>query len=159
MTKILSIDQMLLERERLGREGKRVVFTNGCFDLLHPGHVRFLDQAKSLGDILIIAINSDRSVKKLKGPDRPILTENERAEVLAALSSVDYLTIFDELTPLHLISILLPDILVKGGDWSVDQIVGRNEVEAAGGQVISLPYSEGYSTSDLLERIWNKRKQ
>jgi D-glycero-beta-D-manno-heptose 1-phosphate adenylyltransferase len=159
MTKILSIDQMLLERERLGREGKRVVFTNGCFDLLHPGHVRFLDQAKSLGDILIIAINSDRSVKKLKGPDRPILTENERAEVLAALSCVDFLTIFDELTPLKLISILLPDILVKGGDWSVDQIVGRSEVEAAGGQVTSLPYSEGYSTSDLLERIWNKRKQ
>jgi D-glycero-beta-D-manno-heptose 1-phosphate adenylyltransferase len=159
MSKILSIDQLLLERERLGREGKRVVLTNGCFDLLHPGHVRFLEQAKSHGDILIIAINSDRSVKKLKGPDRPILTENERAEVLAALSSVDFLTIFDELTPLHLISILLPDILVKGGDWSVDQIVGRNEVEAAGGQVISLPYREGYSTSDLLERIWNKRKQ
>ena len=158
MSKILSIDQLLFERERLGREGKRLVFTNGCFDLLHPGHVRYLDQAKSLGDRLIVAINSDRSVRELKGPGRPILSENERAEVLAALSCVDYLTIFDDSTPLRILSILLPDILVKGGDWSVDQIVGRAEVEAAGGRVISLPFSDGYSTSDLIERIWNRRK-
>jgi len=158
MSKILSIDQLLSERERLGREGKRLVFTNGCFDLLHPGHVRYLEQAKNLGDRLIVAINSDRSVRELKGPGRPILSENERAEVLAALSCVDYLTIFDDSTPLRIISILLPDILVKGGDWSVDQIVGRVEVEAAGGRVISLPFSDGYSTSDLIERIWNRRK-
>ena len=159
MAKILSIDQLLLERERLRREGKRVVLTNGCFDLLHPGHVRYLDQAKSLGDHLIVAINSDRSVRQLKGPDRPILSENERAEVLSALGCVDFLTIFDDPTPLRIISNLLPDILVKGGDWSVDQIVGRAEVEAAGGRVISLPFSEGYSTSDLIERIWNIRKR
>jgi len=159
MAKILSIDHLLLERERLRREGKRVVLTNGCFDLLHPGHVRYLDQAKSLGDHLIVAINSDRSVRQLKGPDRPILSENERAEVLSALGCVDFLTIFDDPTPLRIISNLLPDILVKGGDWSVDQIVGRAEVEAAGGRVISLPFSEGYSTSDLIERIWNIRKR
>jgi len=159
MSKILSIDQLLLERERLRKEGKHVVLTNGCFDILHPGHVRYLDQAKSLGDSLIIAINSDRSVRELKGPERPIMSENERAEILAALGCVDFLTIFDDPTPLRIISILLPDILVKGGDWNVDQIVGRAEVEAAGGRVISLPFSEGYSTSDLVERIWNIRKR
>jgi D-glycero-beta-D-manno-heptose 1-phosphate adenylyltransferase len=159
MAKILSIDQLQLERERLRKEGKTVVFTNGCFDLLHPGHIRYLGEARSLGDKLIVAINSDRSVRELKGPDRPILSENERAEVLAALSCVDFLTIFDESTPLTVISILLPDILVKGGDWSLEQIVGRAEVETAGGRVISLPFSEGYSTSDLIERIWNKRKR
>jgi rfaE bifunctional protein nucleotidyltransferase chain/domain len=156
MTKILSIDQLRLERERMKSEARRVVLTNGCFDLLHPGHVRFLAEAKSLGNCLIVAINSDRSVREIKGPDRPILNENDRAEVLAALSCVDFLTIFDESTPLRIISILLPDILVKGGDWSLDQIVGRAEVEAAGGRVISLPYSDGYSSSMLIERIRSK---
>jgi rfaE bifunctional protein nucleotidyltransferase chain/domain len=156
MTKILSIDQLRLERERMKSEARRVVLTNGCFDLLHPGHIRFLAEAKSLGECLMVAINSDRSVQEIKGPDRPILNENERAEVLAALSCVDFLTIFDESTPLRIISILLPDILVKGGDWSLDQIVGRAEVEAAGGRVISLPYSDGYSSSMLIERIRSK---
>jgi D-glycero-beta-D-manno-heptose 1-phosphate adenylyltransferase len=156
MAKVLSIDQLRLERERMKSEARRVVLTNGCFDLLHPGHVRFLAEAKSLGDCLMVAINSDRSVREIKGPDRPLLNENDRAEVLAALSCVDFLTIFDESTPLRIISILLPDILVKGGDWSLDQIVGRAEVEAAGGRVISLPYSDGYSSSMLIERIRSK---
>ena len=158
MTKILSIDVLRVEREKLRRQNKQVVFTNGCFDLLHPGHVRYLQQARALGDSLIVALNSDSSVRELKGPKRPILDENERAEVMAALGCVDYVTIFDDPTPRQIISVLLPDIIVKGGDWSVDRIVGREEVEAAGGRVISLPFVEGYSTSDIIERIRNKRK-
>ena len=135
------------------REGKQLVFTNGCFDLLHPGHVRYLDQARALGDSLVVALNSDRSVRALKGEGRPILSQRERAEVIAALESVDYVTTFDEETPRELITVLLPDILVKGGDWPVEQIVGREEVEAAGGKVLSLPYVEGSSTTDIIERI------
>lgn len=134
-------------------EGKRLVFTNGCFDLLHPGHVRYLYQARALGDALVVALNSDRSVRALKGEGRPILSQRERAEVMAALESVDYVTIFDEETPRELIAVLLPDILVKGGDWPIQQIVGREEVEAAGGKVLSLPYVEGLSTTDIIERI------
>lgn len=130
-----------------------MVFTNGCFDLLHPGHVRYLSHARSLGDVLIVALNSDRSVGVLKGEGRPILNQDERAEVLAALEAVDYVIVFDEETPRELISALLPDILVKGGDWPIDQIVGREEVEAAGGKVHSLPFVEGLSTSELLERV------
>lgn len=135
------------------REGKRLVFTNGCFDLLHPGHVRYLNQARGLGDALIVALNSDQSVHAIKGEGRPILTERERAEVIAALEAVDYVTIFDEETPRELIASLLPDILVKGGDWTPEQIVGREEVEAAGGKVLSLPYVEGLSTTDIIKRI------
>lgn len=135
------------------REGKRVVFTNGCFDLLHPGHVRYLAEARALGDALIVALNSDRSVRLLKGEGRPILKAEERAEVVAALQSVDFVVVFDEDTPLDLIARLLPDVLVKGGDWSVDQIVGREEVEAAGGKAVSLPYVEGSSTSEIIDRL------
>jgi len=153
MAKILSLDQLLRERERLGREGRRVVFTNGCFDLLHPGHIRYLQEARRLGDALIVALNSDRSVRELKGERRPILDQNERAEVIAALGCVDYVTIFDESTPREVIAALLPDVLVKGGDWGIDRIVGRDEVEAAGGEVLSLPFVEGCSTTDLIERI------
>ena len=153
MTKLLKIDSLVDDRERLRREGKRVVFTNGCFDLLHPGHVRYLAEARSLGDALIVGLNSDRSVRALKGEGRPILDESERAEVVAALEAVDYVVVFDEDTPQELIARLLPDVLVKGGDWPLDQIVGREEVEAAGGQVVSLPYIEGSSTSDIIERI------
>ncbi len=153
MTKIVSIDRLITERERLRREGKRLVFTNGCFDLLHPGHVRYLSQARSLGDALVVALNSDRSVRALKGEGRPILNQQERAEVIAALEAVDYVTIFDEETPRELIAAVLPDVLVKGGDWSLDEIVGREEVEAAGGQVLSIPYIEGSSTSEIIERI------
>jgi D-glycero-beta-D-manno-heptose 1-phosphate adenylyltransferase len=153
MRKILGREELVEERERMRGEGKQLVFTNGCFDLLHPGHVRYLDQARALGDALVVALNSDRSVRALKGEGRPILSQRERAEVMAALESVDYVTIFDEETPRELIAALLPDILVKGGDWPVEQIVGREEVEAAGGKVLSLPYVEGLSTTDIIERI------
>ena len=153
MTKILAVEELVRKREALRRDGLAVVFTNGCFDLLHPGHVRYLADARSLGDVLVVALNSDRSVRILKGEGRPILNEQERAEVVAALQAVDYVTIFDQETPLALIARLLPDILVKGGDWSVDEIVGREEVEAAGGKVLSLPYIEGKSTTEIIERI------
>ena len=153
MSKLLDKEHLALERDRLRKEGKRVVFTNGCFDLLHPGHVRYLAQARALGDALIVGINSDRSVRELKGKGRPILNEQERAEVLAALESVDFVVVFDEQTPRQLIAAILPDILVKGGDWTIDTIVGREEVEAAGGQVFSLPYVEQQSTSEIIARI------
>jgi D-glycero-beta-D-manno-heptose 1-phosphate adenylyltransferase len=153
MAKILTLDQLRTERERLGRLGRRVVFTNGCFDLIHPGHIRYLQEARRLGEALIVALNSDRSVRELKGEKRPILDQNERAEVVAALGCVDYVTIFDEPTPREIIAALLPDVLVKGGDWGIDRIVGREEVEAAGGEVLSLPFVEGCSTTDLIERI------
>jgi D-beta-D-heptose 7-phosphate kinase/D-beta-D-heptose 1-phosphate adenosyltransferase len=135
------------------REGKRVVFTNGCFDLLHPGHVRYLAEARAMGDALIVGLNSDRSVRLLKGEGRPILDETERAEVLAALEAVDFVVVFDQDTPRELIAQLVPDLVVKGGDWPVDKIVGRDEVEATGGKAISLPYVEGFSTSEILDRI------
>lgn len=151
--KALPLDQLRIERERLRQAGKKVVFTNGCFDLLHPGHVRYLQQARALGDALIVALNSDRSVRELKGDKRPILNEAERSEVMAALACVDFVTIFDEPTPLEIISALLPDILVKGGDWGIDSIIGREEVEAAGGQVMSLAFVDGCSTTDVIERI------
>jgi len=153
MGKLSDKKQVAAERERLRREGKRVVFTNGCFDLLHPGHIRYLAQARALGDALIVAINSDRSVRDLKGQGRPILNEQERAEVLSGLEAVDFVVVFDDETPRELIADILPDVLVKGGDWAVNEIVGRDEVEAAGGQVISLPYVEGQSTSKIIERI------
>jgi rfaE bifunctional protein nucleotidyltransferase chain/domain len=153
MTKIVSREELVREREKLRREGKRLVFTNGCFDLLHPGHVRYLSQARALGDALAVAINSDRSVRELKGEGRPILNERERAEVIAALECVSYVTIFDEETPRELIAAVLPDVLVKGGDWALDEIIGREEVEGASGQVLSLPYIEGSSTTDIIERI------
>src|SRR5262245_31260357 len=144
---------MLGERQRLRAEGKRLVFTNGVFDLLHVGHVRYLAEARALGDALVVAINSDRTVRELKGPDRPVFDQAERAEILAALRSVDYVTIFDDISPRSLIATLLPDVLVKGGDYDLDQIHGREEVEAAGGNVISLPFVEGTSTTSLIERM------
>lgn len=153
MGKLLDRENLRTERERLRREGRRIVFTNGCFDLLHPGHIRYLAQARALGDVLIVAINSDRSVQELKGKGRPILNEQERSIVLCGLESVDYVIVFDEETPRELIALILPDVLVKGGDWSIDKIVGREEVEGAGGQVFSLPYLEGQSTSEIIERI------
>lgn len=154
--KILSIEKMLVERERLRARGERVVFTNGVFDLLHVGHVRYLAQARALGDVLVVAINSDRSVRELKGPDRPVFDEGERAEILAALRNVDYVVIFDNVSPRSLISQLLPDVLVKGGDYRLDEIHGREEVEAAGGRVVSLPFVDGASTTTLIERMKKK---
>ena len=151
--KILTPAEMLGERERLRAAGARLVFTNGVFDLLHVGHVRYLAQARELGDALLVAINSDRTVRELKGPDRPIFDQAERAEILAALRHVDYVTIFDDVSPRNLIATILPDVLVKGGDYGLDQIHGREEVEAAGGKVISLPFVKGASTTALIKSI------
>lgn len=142
---------MRFAREK--RNGRRVVFTNGCFDLLHPGHIRLLEEARNLGDVLIVGLNSDASVRTLKGEGRPILPERERAEILAALESVDAVVIFNEPTPREIISALLPDVLVKGGDWRPDQIIGREEVEAAGGRVVSIPVVAGHSTTAMLRKI------
>ena len=134
-------------------QGRRVVFTNGCFDLLHRGHVRYLGQARALGDLLVVGLNGDASVEALKGPGRPIMPAQERAEVLAALDAVDYVTVFEESTPERLIAALGPDVLAKGGDWPPDQIVGRDVVERRGGEVRALPYVDGASTSGIIQRI------
>lgn len=131
----------------------RVVFTNGCFDILHVGHTRYLAAARAMGDVLLVAINSDRTVRELKGASRPIVSESERAELLAALACVDYVTVFDELSPRSLIASALPAVLVKGGDYSLDEIHGREEVEAAGGRVVAVPVVEGASTTNIIERI------
>jgi D-beta-D-heptose 7-phosphate kinase/D-beta-D-heptose 1-phosphate adenosyltransferase len=155
--KILSQDKLLGVREGLRAAGKSLVFTNGVFDLLHVGHVRYLAEARALGDALVVAINSDRTVRELKGEGRPIVNEDERAEVLAALRQVDFVTIFDDASPRSLIAKLLPDVLVKGGDYALDEIHGREEVEAAGGRVVSLPFVEGASTSTIIERMKKSR--
>ncbi|OFW09172.1 MAG: glycerol-3-phosphate cytidylyltransferase [Acidobacteria bacterium RIFCSPLOWO2_02_FULL_67_36] len=133
--------------------GRRVAFTNGVFDLLHPGHVRYLREARSLGDVLIVGVNSDASVRRNKGPQRPINPQDERAEVLAALDCVDGVVIFEEDTPAGIIRLVQPDVLVKGGDWPADQIVGRDTVESRGGRVVRVPVEEGYSTTAIVERI------
>jgi len=150
---ILTIEEAILRFGHEKRNGRRVVFTNGCFDLLHPGHIQSLEQARALGDALIVGINGDASVRELKGPGRPILPELERAEILAALECVDAVVIFQELTPRKTIAALLPDVLVKGGDWAGDQIIGREEVEAAGGRVVSVPVVAGYSTTAILAKM------
>ena len=150
---ILTLHQAILQFGPGKRNGRRVVFTNGCFDLLHPGHIETLQKARSFGDVLVVGVNSDRSVRAMKGQGRPILPEEERAEILAALECVDGVVIFDEPTPREVIAALLPDVLVKGGDWASDAIVGREEVEAAGGKVISIPVVAGYSTTAMLEKI------
>src|SRR5215471_14270488 len=144
--------ELMEQRVRWKQSGDRVVFTNGCYDLLHPGHIRLLEQARSLGDVLILALNSDASVRRLKGPSRPLLSEQERAEVAAGLAAVDAITVFDEDTPRELIAAVLPDILVKGADWA-HWIAGREEVEAAGGQVLALALEPGYSTTGIVEEI------
>jgi rfaE bifunctional protein nucleotidyltransferase chain/domain len=151
--KILSPEEARATRERLRAGGRRLVFTNGCFDILHVGHVRYLEAARALGDALLVAINSDASVRALKGESRPVLNEAERAEMLAALGAVSYVTIFDAISPRALIRELLPDVLVKGGDYNLDEIHGREEVEAAGGRVLALPFIAGASTTDIIERI------
>jgi D-beta-D-heptose 7-phosphate kinase/D-beta-D-heptose 1-phosphate adenosyltransferase len=144
-----------LQRALIARrqEGKLLIFTNGCFDLLHPGHVYTLTQAKALGDVLVVGVNSDASVKRLKGPTRPILNERERATVLAALAAVDYVTIFPEDTPLDLIRLLRPDVLVKGGDWGAEAVIGKEAVEAYGGRIVLIPYQSGFSTTGIIERV------
>ena len=144
--------ELLAERARWKQSGRIVVFTNGCYDLLHPGHVRLLEQARSLGDVLIVGLNSDASVRRAKGPNRPLIPQEERAGLLLALASVDGVVVFDEDTPRELIAALRPDILVKGADWS-HFIAGREEVEAAGGKVIALDLEPGYSTTAIIEEI------
>lgn len=151
--KVMSRSPLASLIERLQGHGRRVVFTNGCFDLLHPGHVRYLERARSLGDILVVAVNADESVRRIKGPSRPVLPESDRSEVVAALQCVDYVTVFAEDTPLEVIEQLRPDVLVKGGDWPKDKIVGRQSVEDRGGQVVTIDFEQGYSTTGIIERI------
>jgi D-beta-D-heptose 7-phosphate kinase/D-beta-D-heptose 1-phosphate adenosyltransferase len=152
-TRVLTKAETVARREELRRQGKRVVFTNGVFDILHPGHVRYLAEARRNGDALIVAINSDRSVRAIKGPERPVHPECERAEVIAALAAVDAAVIFDEDTPHDIISAIQPDVLVKGADWPADQIVGREIVEAGGGVVIRVPVEEGHSTTGVISKL------
>ena len=152
MNKIKSLRELISIRRTLRREGQTVVFTNGCFDLLHGGHIRLFREAKKRGDVLIVALNTDASVRRIKGPLRPIFPLKERLEVLAAVADIDYLTWFSEETPRRIIAALLPDVLVKGGDWAPDEVVGRAEVEAAGGRVVIVPYLEGRSTSSMIRR-------
>jgi D-beta-D-heptose 7-phosphate kinase/D-beta-D-heptose 1-phosphate adenosyltransferase len=150
---ILGREELRRVREELRAAGRRLVFTNGCFDLLHVGHVRYLRSARALGDALLVAVNSDRSVRALKGAGRPVMSEGERAELLAALSSVDFVTVFDDESPRALIAELLPDVLAKGGDYALEEIHGREEVERAGGRVVALPFIEGASTTSIIERL------
>jgi D-beta-D-heptose 7-phosphate kinase/D-beta-D-heptose 1-phosphate adenosyltransferase len=151
--KIKTLEETGEECERIRASGKKIVFTNGCFDLFHPGHTRYLFAARELGDHLIVAVNSDRSVRAIKGEHRPVQTEQVRAELLAALGCVDTVLIFDQDDPLEVIQILLPDILVKGGDWAEDEIIGADVVRAAGGEVKRIPFVENFSTSELIEKI------
>lgn len=151
--KIKEKETLLRIIQDLKTNKKRIVFTNGCFDLLHVGHIRYLEEAKALGDILVVGVNSDDSVRRLKGPGRPILPQEERIEILSGLGCVDYIIVFDESTPMELISSLQPQILVKGGDWTKETIVGREVVERSGGKVVILPFVEGTSTSNLIETI------
>jgi len=151
--KIMTLEQVVEIRQRLRREGKKLVFTNGCFDILHAGHVRYLNQARGMGDSLALALNSDKSVRALKGENRPIVPEDERAEVMAALACVDYVFVFDDLTPQRIIDALVPDVLVKGADWGISEIVGRETVEKAGGAVRSVPLVQGTSTTSLIDKI------
>jgi D-beta-D-heptose 7-phosphate kinase/D-beta-D-heptose 1-phosphate adenosyltransferase len=155
----VTVDEAASFAEGLRRAGKTVVFTNGVFDLLHPGHVRYLQHARSLGDALIVGVNSDRSVRANKGPTRPITPEAERAEILAALACVDAVAIFDAETPAEIIKRIQPDVLVKGADWAADAIVGRDTVEGRGGKVVRIPIEQGWSTSSIIERVRGRTGQ
>ena len=159
MKKIRRIDALKRIRARLRREGKRVVFTNGCFDLIHGGHIHLFRWAKKQGDVLIVALNTDASIRRLKGPTRPIFPLAERFEVLAAIEDIDCLVSFGEDTPRKIIATLLPDVLVKGGDWGPGEIVGAEEVEAAGGRVLRVPYLKGHSSTDIIEKIVRSFRQ
>jgi D-beta-D-heptose 7-phosphate kinase/D-beta-D-heptose 1-phosphate adenosyltransferase len=152
-SKILLLDDAYAVVDGHKARGDRVVFTNGCFDLLHPGHTRYLADASKLGEVLIVALNSDRSVRELKGNGRPIFPQEERAEILAALAAVDYVTIFDDPTPRVVIDRMLPHVLVKGAGWGANEIVGRQEVEAAGGRVVSMPAIPGFSTTRIVDAV------
>lgn len=152
-TKVKTVEELRPLLAILRAAGKKIVFTNGCFDLIHTGHTRYLAIARSFGDILVVAVNSDASVSTIKGEKRPINSQQERAEALAALESVDFVTIFSEPDPYKVISALQPDVLVKGGDWPIEKIIGRDVVEARGGKVVNVPFVEGQSTTGIIERI------
>jgi rfaE bifunctional protein nucleotidyltransferase chain/domain len=153
LQKIKSLNEIVQARARLRDLGKKLVFTNGCFDILHVGHIRYLNQARSLGDALVVGVNSDRSVRTIKGESRPIVPESERAEVLAALACVDFVFVFDDPTPKRVIDAIVPDVLVKGADWGISEIVGRDTVESAGGVVLNVPLVEGSSTTELIRKV------
>jgi rfaE bifunctional protein nucleotidyltransferase chain/domain len=155
MNKIFTREVLREKLEELRNNGKIIAFTNGCFDILHVGHVRYLREAKKTADVLVLALNSDSSVRSIKGEKRPLVTENERAEVLEALEFIDFITIFDESTPLELIKYLKPDILIKGGDWPEGKVVGREEVMKRGGRVVIIPEVAGKSTTNVVEKIKN----
>jgi rfaE bifunctional protein nucleotidyltransferase chain/domain len=152
-SKIKDQQSMKHEIDRLKSNGKKIVFTNGCFDILHPGHARYLYAARQLGDYLVVAVNSDASVRAIKGGERPVQPQEVRAEMLAALECVDGVIVFDEEDPLKIIEVLMPDVLVKGGDWTEDKIIGADVVKAAGGKVKTIPFVEGYSTTDLINKL------
>ena len=153
VSKLFTFRELKEHIKTLKAEGKKIIFTNGCFDILHPGHIRYLSASKALGDYLIVAINSDQSVRAIKGQLRPIMSEKDRAELLSSLYFVDAVIIFDEEDPLRLIKELVPDILVKGGDWEENKIIGADYVKRAGGKVVRIPYINGYSTTRILNRI------
>ncbi|HEV8722513.1 MAG TPA: D-glycero-beta-D-manno-heptose 1-phosphate adenylyltransferase [Candidatus Binatia bacterium] len=153
--KVKTLDELIKIAAQARRNGKSVVFTNGCFDLLHRGHVHVLRQAKAAGDILIVAINSDQSVKAIKGPTRPVAAEMDRLELIAAMEMVDYVILFDEPDPSKLITAIKPNVLAKGGDWGADGVIGADIVEREGGRVVLVPYLKGYSTTEIIERIRN----
>lgn len=153
MNKILERKILQEKLEALRKEGKKIAFTNGCFDILHVGHVRYLREAKKTADVLVLGLNSDSSVRSIKGEKRPLTPEEERAEILASLECIDFVTVFPELTPLELINYLKPDIIIKGGDWTEDKIVGRDDVKKWGGRVIIIPEVEGRSTTNIVEKI------
>lgn len=153
MGKVLTRDELIAVRKLLRRDSKKVVFTNGCFDILHRGHIEYLHSAKAMGDVLVVGVNTDASVRILKGPNRPVVAEEDRALVLAALADVDFVTLFAEETPIELIRAIVPDVLVKGADWKVDEVVGKEVVEAAGGVVKTISYIPNQSTTGILAKI------
>jgi D-beta-D-heptose 7-phosphate kinase/D-beta-D-heptose 1-phosphate adenosyltransferase len=156
--KIKNLAELKSERARFKAQGKKVVFTNGCFDILHPGHLRYLYAARQLGDYLVIGLNSDRSVQTIKGPERPIVSQAQRAEMLAALEFVDRIVVFDEPDPFNVINELVPDVLVKGADWAEDAIIGADVVKKAGGQVKTIPFVDGFSTTQIIQRVRQGKK-
>jgi D-beta-D-heptose 7-phosphate kinase/D-beta-D-heptose 1-phosphate adenosyltransferase len=157
--KLVELEELVEKVRVLKKAGKAIVFTNGCFDLLHVGHVRYLEAAKTEGDILVVGVNSDQSVRLIKGPRRPVVPEGERGEILASLGCVDYVTIFDDPDPLAVIKLLKPDVLVKGADWPEDGIVGNQVVKENGGQVVRIPLTEGASSTKIIERIFANCKK
>jgi len=157
--KILPLEDLLARLEQERAAGRKIVFTNGCFDILHPGHIAYLEDAAACGNVMVLGLNSDASVRRLKGAERPINSEQDRAVMLAGLASIDYVTLFDQDTPIELISAVKPDVLVKGGDWTLENIVGADFVQEHGGEVYSLPFREGYSTTSLIEKIKSLREK